>query len=283
MFLSILGFIYYNLSLLCIMTYIPLITRTFKKPSQLCLSSKQYHSNLLLAIFFLVNSVIVKLLFGYNSIIILIQKFTIILCSYIIIDRLSILGITGQICSGKSTVCEYLKKNYGAIIINIDQINSEVLTKPNVLNEIRKKLGDEVFENGVLNKKKVREIIYKDKNKKKALEKITHPKVFISLFKKIFVYRFLNNNKYFFIENAILLRFFIFKILCKAIIGVAVKDSNILIDRIMKRDGINEENAKNILKNQMSLKEFEEKCDYMIYNDNLENTDKQIDNMIKYI
>ena len=51
----------------------------------------------------------------------------------------------------------------------------------------------------------------------------------------------------------------------------------------MKRDGINEENAKNILKNQMSLKEFEEKCDYMIYNDNLENTDKQIDNMIKYI
>ena len=265
------------------MTYIPLITRAYKKPSQLCLSSKQYHSNLLLAIFFLINSVIVKLLFGYNSIIILIQKFIIILCSYIIIDRLSILGITGQICSGKSTVCEYLKKNYGAIIINIDQINSEVLTKPNVLNEIRKKLGDEVFENGVLNKKKVREIIYKDKNKKKALEKITHPKVFISLFKKIFVYRFLNNNKYFFIENAILLRFFIFKILCKAIIGVAVKDSNILIDRIMKRDGINEENAKNILKNQMSLKEFEEKCDYMIYNDNLENTDKQIDNMIKYI
>ena len=283
MFLSFIGFIYYNLFLLCIMTYIPLISRLFKKPSQYCLSSKQYHSNILLAIFFLLNSVIVKILFGYDSIIILIQKFFIILSSYIIIDRLSILGITGQICSGKSTVCDYLKKNYGAIIINIDHINSEVLSQPNVLNEIRKKLGDEVFENGVLNKKKVREIIYKDKNKKKALEKITHPKVFISLFKKIFVYRFLNNNKYFFIENAILLRFFIFKILCKAIIGVAVKDSNILIDRIMKRDGINEENAKNILKNQMSLKEFEEKCDYIIYNDKIENTEKQIDNMIKYI
>jgi dephospho-CoA kinase len=265
------------------MTYIPLLSRLFKKPSQISLSSKQYHSNLLLGIFFLLNSIMVKLLFGFNSTIILIQKLVIILSSYVIIDRISILGITGQICSGKSTICDYLKKNYGAIIINIDHINSEVLTQPNVLKEIRKNFGDEVFENGELNKKKVREIIFKDKNKKKILEKITHNKVFLNLFKKIFQYRFVNNNKFIFIENAILLRFFIFKILCKGIIGICVKDNKILIDRIMKRDGINEENAKNILKNQMSSKELEEKCDYIIYNDNMNETEKQIQNMIKYI
>ena len=122
---------------------------------------------------------------------------------------------------------------------------------------------------------------------RRKLEKITHPKVMMLFFKTLFVERFLNLKKFVFVENAILLRFNMFKMIIKGTIAICVEDENILIKRIMKRDNsnrqvTNEETARNILKNQMSLNEFKYKSDIVIYNnDNYQSLELKIDEVMK--
>ena len=108
-------------------------------------------------------------------------------------------------------------------------------------------------------------------------------------FKTLFVERFINMKKFVFIENAILLRFNLFKMIIKGVISICVSNENTLIQRIMKRDNskdsnVTEETAKNILKNQMSLNEFKMKSDIVIYNDeNYQNLELKIDNLMREI
>ena len=124
---------------------------------------------------------------------------------------------------------------------------------------------------------------------KKKLENITHPKIMMQFFKILFVERFLNLKKYVFIENAILLRFNMFKMIIKGTISICVENENVLIERILKRDNrgdnvTTEETAKNILKNQMSLNEFKYKSDVIIYNDdNYQSLELKIDNVMNNI
>ena len=108
-------------------------------------------------------------------------------------------------------------------------------------------------------------------------------------FKTLIVERFINMKKFVFIENAILLRFNLFKMIIKGVISICVSNENTLIQRIMKRDNskdsnVTEETAKNILKNQMSLNEFKMKSDIIIYNDeNYQNLELKIDNLMREI
>ena len=102
----------------------------------------------------------------------------------------------------------------------------------------------------------------------------------------LFFERFVLMRKYVFIENAILLRFSLFKIIIKGVISICVNDEKILIERMMKRDNrnnnnITEETARNILNNQMSLDEFIRKSDIVIYNDdNYIDLELKIDNLM---
>ena len=76
-------------------------------------------------------------------------------------------------------------------------------------------------------------------------------------------------NQIVFVENALLIRFGLLRALCHSIISVCVKNQNVLIERLIKRDGSSEEVAKNILKNQSSLKDFQDYSNYIIYNDEI--------------
>lgn len=121
------------------------------------------------------------------------------------------------------------------------------------------------------------------------MESITHPKIMMLFLKTLFVERFFNMKKLVFIENAILLRFNLFKMIIRGVISICVSDENILIKRIIKRDNKNdskvtEETARNILKNQMTLRDFKTKSDVVIYNDeDYQNLELKIDNVMKDI
>ena len=202
-------------------------------------------------------------------------------------------GITGQICSGKTSACEYLKRKYRATIISLDDLNRQVLRQNSIIKQIKKTFGNEAIstEDGieVVNKSALKKIIFDDKIKRRQLENITHPKVIMLFFKTLFLERFVNMKKFVFIENAILLRFKLFKMIVKGVISICVNDENILIQRMMKRDNnrnskISEETAKNILKNQMPLREFKMKSDIIIYNDeDYQNLELKIDNIMRDI
>jgi dephospho-CoA kinase len=108
-------------------------------------------------------------------------------------------------------------------------------------------------------------------------------------FKMLFTQRFLYLKKYVCIENAILLRFKLFKMLLKGTISICVENEKVLIERIMRRDNhgdmnTTEETARNILKNQMSLEEFKSKSDIVIYNDdNYQSLELNIDQIMRDI
>ena len=86
-----------------------------------------------------------------------------------------IIGITGSSGAGKSTICEALKKNYKAKIINADKIAKKLSKKgTSYIIDIIKKFGkDIVDEEGELKRKKLAEIIYTDPKKREELNSCT--------------------------------------------------------------------------------------------------------------
>ena len=87
-----------------------------------------------------------------------------------------IIGLTGGIGSGKSTVSEYLSKNMGLTIIDADQIARDV-TRPGqeTLLMLREAFGSEIInDDGTLDRRKLAGIAFQSDEKKKLLEKITH-------------------------------------------------------------------------------------------------------------
>ena len=294
--IKIIGFIYYTVTATTLMILINLFLRLKRKPS-----SKFYISITIiykpLIIFYSLINLLIFFYFFSNKIsgfiFYIINEFITIGFSYFILAGLHVFGITGQICSGKTSACEYLKRKYKATIISLDDLNREIISQNSIIQKIKKAFGEEVIsrENGkeIVNKSALKTIIFKDKSQRKKLESITHPKIMMLFFKTLCVERFINLKKFVFIENAILLRFNLFKMFIKGIFSICVSDENILIKRMMKRDNnnnnnITEETAKNILKNQMSLNEFKSKSDIIIYNDeNYQNLELQIDKVMRDI
>ncbi len=94
------------------------------------------------------------------------------------IKKLYRIGMTGGIACGKSTVSSYFER-YDISIIDTDSISRELVKKGQpALKEIKIEFGDTVIDdNGYLDRKLMRSIIFSDKNARKKLENILHPKI----------------------------------------------------------------------------------------------------------
>jgi dephospho-CoA kinase len=290
------GFIYYTVTSISIYIFLHLFFRINRRPNPLFYKNNKAISPIITIFFSLFNLFLCFLFFRkryFGYLIYLLNELITISFSYIILSGFHVYGITGQICSGKTSACEYLKKRYKASIISLDEINHKILTRRDIIKEIKKQFGNEVItiNNGIesVNKSELKKIIFNNKQMKRKLESITHPKIMIQFIKTLFTERFIKLKKFVFIENAILLRFNMFKMLLKGTISICVENENILIKRIMDRDNrgeniTSEETARNILKNQMSLNEFKYKSDVIIYNDdNYQALELKIDDLMKNI
>jgi len=98
----------------------------------------------------------------------------------------TIIGLTGGIASGKSTVSNILS-NLGAIVIDADKISRQVVEKGSpVLIEIQGSFGEGIlFEDGSLNRKKLARHVFNDSEALKRLNEITHPHIIEVIKKKI--------------------------------------------------------------------------------------------------
>ncbi len=88
------------------------------------------------------------------------------------------IGLTGGIASGKSTVAAILRR-LGAVIINADELAREVVQPgTEAWQEIVKAFGSAVLQDDqTLDRRKLRDIIFKDPQARKTLESIIHPRV----------------------------------------------------------------------------------------------------------
>ncbi|MGB6127329.1 MAG: dephospho-CoA kinase [Psychrilyobacter sp.] len=171
-----------------------------------------------------------------------------------------ILGLTGGIASGKSTVSKKLKE-LGSYIIDADKISREVSNSIRVLKELEENFGSEIIDHGHLDRQKLRKTIFEDEEKRELLNSIMHPIIVGKIIEKI------ENNveeKLIVLDIPLLYETGL-EYLCDKILIVCT-DENIQVERVKQRDGIEVEMAKKIIGSQMSLSEKQKKSAIHIEN-----------------
>ena len=180
------------------------------------------------------------------------------------------IGITGGIGSGKTYVSEVFS-SLGIPVFNADVESKRLMSSSDkLISLVKDSFGNDIYTNGVLDKKKLASIVFSDKEKLENLNNIVHPIVkqeFIDWCKK-------QNSSYVIKEAAILFESSSDKGL-DAVICVSAP-LNIRIDRAVKRDGSSEKEMKNRIENQISQEEKENLSDYIIVNDGVQSLLPQI-------
>lgn len=96
-----------------------------------------------------------------------------------------VLGLTGGICSGKSTVCQIFAKNQIPIIDADSIAKSLVAPGSPQLKKIAEHFGQDILNDGELDRLKLRGIIFSDPNEKAWLESLLHPLVYRDIQQRI--------------------------------------------------------------------------------------------------
>ncbi|KJS82616.1 MAG: dephospho-CoA kinase [Peptococcaceae bacterium BICA1-8] len=89
-----------------------------------------------------------------------------------------VIGLTGGIASGKSTISDYLRK-MGAVIIDADILSRQVVEPgEEAWRKIWRYFGSQAFnDDKTINRKKLAEIVFSDPEKRQILNEIVHPEV----------------------------------------------------------------------------------------------------------
>ena len=88
-----------------------------------------------------------------------------------------VVGLTGGIGSGKSTVAELFAR-LGALVVDADQLARMAIERgTDGFAEVLLRFGDDIILNGDIDRKKLAEIVFSDENARKELEAIIHPRV----------------------------------------------------------------------------------------------------------
>jgi len=177
-----------------------------------------------------------------------------------------IVGLTGGIASGKSTMADMFKKE-GAYIIDIDMISRDVVKpgKP-AWQDVIHIFGKEVLnEDQTLNRKKVGDIVFSDAEKRKKLEEIIHPKITAESLMKINKIAKKDNQAIVIIDIPLLIETGKQDTVDKVVLVFTSPQGQ--IERLVKRDGLSLEDAHRRLAAQMPIENKKKYAQYIINNE----------------
>lgn len=191
-------------------------------------------------------------------------------------EKIKIIGLTGGIGSGKTTVAKLLEsKGYS---VYYSDIRAKEIVNNNAFLKIRiiQLLGDKAYDqDGKYNRKWVAQKIFNNEKLLLELNKIIHPAVrddfefWVKEQKVDFVFK----------ETALLFELNLDKNCFKTILVTA--DESLRIKRVMERDGKTCQEIKNIIQKQMSEQEKIKRADFIIENNtDLENLGKEVERML---
>ena len=183
---------------------------------------------------------------------------------------MKIIGLTGGIGSGKSTVLE-LFKILGVKTYSADESAKKLVnTDPYLINLIKSSFGDNIYDKGILNSRKLSKIVFEDTEKLKLLNSIIHPAVAKDF--KLFLHS--NNEDYIVKEAAIIFETKSENSYDKIIFIQAPLE--IRIERVINRDNISREEVMKRINNQLDENLIIDKCDYVISNENKEDLEDKV-------
>lgn len=177
--------------------------------------------------------------------------------------NVTVIGLTGGIASGKSTVAKYLADN-GFIIVDADLASRKAVEKGSQgLDEIRTAFGKEVIQNdGTLNRKALGEIIFNDKSKREILNQIVHPLVRDIMEKEKDAG--LAQSKPVIMDIPLLFENRLESTVDE--VWVVYVPEDIQVERLMSRNNLTEVEAKSRIASQLSIEIKKQKADKVIDN-----------------
>lgn len=186
-----------------------------------------------------------------------------------------IVGVTGGIGSGKSTVAKLFAAYPNTAIYTADEEAKKLMNASKIIaDKLIFEFGNETYQNGELQRDFLAKIVFQNPEKLAILNSIVHPEVrnhFQDFIKK-------NQDKSFIIyENAILFESKS-NLICDVIVTVFASLST-RIERVMQRDHCTKEAVLSRIKNQLSEESKMLQSHYVIVNDTFDNTENQV----KYI
>jgi dephospho-CoA kinase len=190
---------------------------------------------------------------------------------------MKIIGLTGNIASGKTEVAKIFRE-LGAKIIDADKIAREVVEPGEpAWQEIVEEFGSDILNSdGSINRKNLGEIIFNDNRKREQLNRITHPRIMAKIKGAIDNYK-KENVKLVTIEAALIVeRGGLLNVIDELI--VVSTDAETQIARIMARDGLQRDEALSRMESQMPISEKTKHAAYIIDNSgSLGETRKQVE------
>lgn len=186
-----------------------------------------------------------------------------------------IIGLTGGIGSGKSTIAAYIAAQGIPVYIADDEAR-KIMELPEIIHKVQEIFEVNVIENGKLNRKKIADLVFSAPNLLKKLNEIIHPAV-----NENFGIWLKNNEKHRYIvkEVAILFESGGYK-KCDKIILVTAPEV-VRIERVMGRDGVTKEQVLDRMKNQWKDEDKAVLSDYIVVNTDLATAKKDVDKILK--
>ncbi len=175
-----------------------------------------------------------------------------------------IVGLTGGIASGKSTISKMFKDE-NIPVIETDSISHALLKKDaEIFDAIVETFGEAVLTpSKAINRNVLGKMIFKDPKKREALNKIVHPKVKKRVHQEIDHFKKLD-EAIIVVDVPLLFEVSFDQLMDKTVVVYAKKSDQ--IERLMSREGIDEAYAKQKIKAQMPLSKKKELADFCIDN-----------------
>ncbi len=186
-----------------------------------------------------------------------------------------IIGLTGGIGSGKSTIARFFEKA-GLPIYLADDAGKVVMQERSIIQAIATVFGEAIIENGTIHRQKLAQIVFNDPEQLQKLNRIVHPAVKKHFEKWLQLHK---QSPYVLYEAAILFETEKYKY-CDYVITV-VAPSEARIARVLKRD----QTSKDLVLQRMNAQWTDEqripKSDFVIQNDDLKTAEAQVDEILK--
>jgi dephospho-CoA kinase len=188
-----------------------------------------------------------------------------------------IIGLTGGIGSGKSTIAKHLEQ-MGIPVYIADLEAKKILDSEAVISKIIDVFGKDILENKKIDRKKLSNIVFQQPEKLQILNDIIHPEVAIHF--KNWIAE--NQDASIVVkEAAILFESGSYKDCDKIILVTAPKE--VRIQRVMKRDKLSRESIESRMANQWSEEKKEALSDFIIVNKNLFDALKSAENIVSLL
>lgn len=183
--------------------------------------------------------------------------------------------ITGNIGSGKSSVCRILKQK-GYDIIDADKISHKALDE--ISQEVALEFGNEFVVSGVVDRKKLGKLVFSNKSLLKKLENMLSFKIESEIYRQANILE--EGKRVYFLDIPLYFESKKYKEFDKILLVYAKKED--LIKRVMERSSLSKDEVLKRLNSQIDIEKKKELSTYIIDNSgNLENLENLVSEFLK--